>query len=196
MSAKTSLSLAAMRPWMDAIPVSIFLVDVEARILEANATARETFQPDVAGTGRKLCGEYLRCDHALEAPNGCGSTDACQECAVRQAVTDALQGQPVSRKPATMKIRRGDLPQRFHLLISGTPLDMESQPSVLLTMEDVTRLVELHSILPVCSHCRRVRNDQAAWEKLEAFLSEHFDIRFSHSICPECCEKLYGAQAP
>ncbi len=196
MNARTELCLSAMRPWLDAIPLSVFLVDADRRVQEANATARETFSPGGDGTGKELIGERLQCDRGLDAPDGCGSTDACRECAVRHSVSEALQGRPVRREPAVMKIRRGRLPVRLHVMISSTPVEMESRTLALLTLEDVTRFVDLHSILPVCSRCRRVRNDQAAWEKLEAYLNEHFDIRFSHSICPECCEKLYGTRTP
>lgn len=196
MNTRKQLRLSDMRPWLDAIPLSVFLVDAERRIQDANATARETFSSGGDGAGNELIGERLQCDRGLAAPNGCGSTEACRECAVRHSVCEALQGRPVRRELAVMKIRRGRLPVRLHILISGTPVELESRTFALLTLEDVTGFVDLHSILPVCSQCRRVRNDRAAWEKLEAYLNEHFDIRFSHSICPECCDKLYGPRAP
>lgn len=49
----------------------------------------------------------------------------------------------------------------------------------------------LQGILPICMHCHQIRNDQQMWEKLESYLSEHSEVKFSHSICPECAEKYY-----
>ena len=49
----------------------------------------------------------------------------------------------------------------------------------------------LQGVLPICMHCHQIRSDQQMWEKLEAYLSEHSEVKFSHSICPECAEKYY-----
>ncbi len=48
-------------------------------------------------------------------------------------------------------------------------------------------------MLPICSHCKKIRDDKGYWNQLEAYMREHADIRFSHGICPECREKLYPA---
>jgi hypothetical protein len=52
----------------------------------------------------------------------------------------------------------------------------------------------LTGLLPICSVCKRIRDDQGYWNQLEAYLSEHSDIIFSHSICPECAKRLYPEQ--
>lgn len=49
----------------------------------------------------------------------------------------------------------------------------------------------LQGLLPICSHCKSIRDDQGYWSKLEAYMSEHSEIRFSHGICPECARKFY-----
>jgi PAS domain S-box-containing protein len=58
----------------------------------------------------------------------------------------------------------------------------------------------LRAILPMCSYCRRVRDDENYWTSVEAYISEHTDTRFSHGICPACFERevaplLDGAEA-
>lgn len=56
---------------------------------------------------------------------------------------------------------------------------------------------KLEGILPICANCKRIRiNDaeprsQQSWMKIENYLSDRTDARFSHSICPECMQKLY-----
>lgn len=49
----------------------------------------------------------------------------------------------------------------------------------------------LRGILPICSKCKKVRNDKGLWEQVETYISQYSDIVFSHSLCPECLQKLY-----
>jgi sigma-B regulation protein RsbU (phosphoserine phosphatase) len=57
-------------------------------------------------------------------------------------------------------------------------------------LEEALQCVKvLQGLLPICSYCKRVRNDQDYWQQVETYLSEHSEVRFSHGICPECWEK-------
>ncbi|MDM8551756.1 response regulator [Desulfobacterales bacterium HSG2] len=47
----------------------------------------------------------------------------------------------------------------------------------------------LQGFLPICSYCKKIRNDQNYWQQLETYFSTHSDVQFSHGICPECYEK-------
>lgn len=47
----------------------------------------------------------------------------------------------------------------------------------------------LSGLLPICSYCKRIRNDENYWQQLELYLGEHSGAEFSHSICPDCFEK-------
>jgi PAS domain S-box-containing protein len=44
----------------------------------------------------------------------------------------------------------------------------------------------LREILPICSYCKKVRDDEHYWHNVDAYISEHTDTRFSHGICPSC----------
>lgn len=50
---------------------------------------------------------------------------------------------------------------------------------------------DLRSIIPICMHCKGIRNDKGYWEKIENYISEYFDVEFSHSICDKCLKELY-----
>lgn len=54
-----------------------------------------------------------------------------------------------------------------------------------------TEVNNLKELIPVCSHCRRVRRDDQAYESIEAYISKNSSIRFSHGICPDCLVKHY-----
>jgi len=49
----------------------------------------------------------------------------------------------------------------------------------------------LQGILPICSNCHKIRTDKNSWDRLEKYILEHSEARFSHSICPECARDLY-----
>jgi PAS domain S-box-containing protein len=49
----------------------------------------------------------------------------------------------------------------------------------------------LSGLLPICAHCKKIRDDKGYWNQIEAYLHEHSEAEFSHSICPECMKKLY-----
>jgi phosphoserine phosphatase RsbU/P len=44
----------------------------------------------------------------------------------------------------------------------------------------------LQGILPICSYCKKVRNDSDSWEQVEAYVSAHSTVRFNHGVCPDC----------
>lgn len=49
----------------------------------------------------------------------------------------------------------------------------------------------LRGFLPICSHCKRVRDDDGYWQQIELYLREHSNAEFSHGICPECLKQYY-----
>ena len=49
----------------------------------------------------------------------------------------------------------------------------------------------LRGIIPICSNCKKMRDDRGYWEQVEAYIGKHSDAVFSHSICPDCAKKLY-----
>jgi len=49
----------------------------------------------------------------------------------------------------------------------------------------------LSGLLPICSHCKKIRDDTGYWNTLEKYVYEHTDARFSHSICPDCATTHY-----
>ena len=44
-------------------------------------------------------------------------------------------------------------------------------------------------IIPICSYCKQIRDEEGAWDRMEAYLSKHSDAKFSHGICPKCESK-------
>ena len=49
----------------------------------------------------------------------------------------------------------------------------------------------LRGIIPICASCKKVRDDEGAWQQIEAYITSHTESEFSHGICPECLAKMY-----
>jgi hypothetical protein len=55
----------------------------------------------------------------------------------------------------------------------------------------LSQIRTLSGLLPICANCKKIRDDQGYWNQIEAYIRDHSDAQFSHSICPECVKKLY-----
>lgn len=72
------------------------------------------------------------------------------------------------------------------------PRQKELQQKIKMMEEEIG---ELRQILPICSHCKKIRDDEGYWNQLEQYLLEHNDVTFSHGICPDCEKKLFAMNA-
>lgn len=54
----------------------------------------------------------------------------------------------------------------------------------------LSRVKQLQGLLPICSYCKKIRNDQNYWQQIDAFFATHADAQFSHGICPTCYENV------
>jgi response regulator RpfG family c-di-GMP phosphodiesterase len=50
----------------------------------------------------------------------------------------------------------------------------------------LARVKLLEGILPICMYCKKIRNDDNAWQQVESYITQHSEAKFSHGICPEC----------
>ncbi|TAN42412.1 MAG: PAS domain S-box protein [Nitrospirae bacterium] len=70
--------------------------------------------------------------------------------------------------------------------------DMEERERLIGELrEAVVTIKTLQGILPICSSCKKIRDDKGYWSQLEKYITEHSSAEFSHSICPDCTKKLY-----
>lgn len=180
---------------LDSLPIPIFLFDRDLRVLDANRSGFELLcEARCVGLKRK-CGEVFRCIHARESLEGCGTTEACKQCGIRSAVEEACRGGMVYRKKVEMTVASGGSPGRMHVLVTAVPVQDTKQRLALVPLEDISELVALQEILPICSHCKRIRRDDQYWEQVESYFKKHLNLRFTHGICPECMKKHYPDQA-
>lgn len=58
--------------------------------------------------------------------------------------------------------------------------------------EAMARIKTLGGLLPICSYCKKIRDDKGYWNQVENYVQEHSDAQFSHGICRECADKHYS----
>ena len=87
-------------------------------------------------------------------------------------------------KPVNM----AELRARLH--VGRRVVDLQARLAEKVTELQATldRVRQLRGLLPICSYCKRIRNDENYWERVEVYVSEHTDATFTHGICPSCLE--------
>ncbi|WP_054030928.1 PAS domain-containing protein [Desulfatitalea tepidiphila] len=60
--------------------------------------------------------------------------------------------------------------------------------------EALANVRTLSGLLPICSSCKKIRDDKGYWTRIEAYIKRHAEVNFTHGLCPECAEKLYGRE--
>ncbi len=83
-----------------------------------------------------------------------------------------------------------ELRARIDVGVRMLNLHMELATRVQELSDALQRVKRLQGLLPICSYCKRIRNDQDYWRQVEDYISEHTEVTFSHGICPDCYEKL------
>ena len=181
-----------LRTVLDAIPSAVFLVDSNLEILDFNRTAEKLTGKNSDLILRKLCGDALGCVIERQSKKGCGTTQSCTECVVRNSASEASQGNKVVRRKEVMNLERDGGTVRVNMLVTASPFHHNGELLVLLTIEDVTKIMGLGGLLPICSHCKKIRNDSEYWENIEEYVTTQTGILFSHGICPDCLKEHYG----
>jgi phosphoserine phosphatase RsbU/P len=74
------------------------------------------------------------------------------------------------------------------------PLDLQEIWMRLRVAERIlryaTQVQQLETFLPICSYCKKIRDDHNYWTQIEAYINERTGSEFSHSICPDCYQKV------
>ncbi len=61
--------------------------------------------------------------------------------------------------------------------------------------ESLANVKQLRGLLPICAHCKKIRDDQGYWEQLESYLNRHAEVQFSHGICQDCLKNIIRISA-
>jgi sigma-B regulation protein RsbU (phosphoserine phosphatase) len=88
----------------------------------------------------------------------------------------------------TKPFEREELLARVRVGIRVVGLQVTLADRVLALETALAHVTQLQGLLPICMYCKRIRNDQNYWQRVESYISDHSGARFSHGICPECLD--------
>ncbi len=89
---------------------------------------------------------------------------------------------------------KGQIIQMIEYAIDMTDLKiLWEQREILIgdLAEALSKVKLLSGFLPICSSCKKIRDDKGYWTQIESYIRDHSEAEFSHGICPECYKKLY-----
>jgi PAS domain S-box-containing protein len=70
-------------------------------------------------------------------------------------------------------------------------MEEEREKLIVELKEALLRVRTLSGLLPICSSCKKIRDDEGRWQPLEDYIRDHSEAEFTHTICPECAKKTY-----
>ncbi|MCD4677329.1 MAG: PAS domain-containing protein, partial [Desulfobacula sp.] len=88
------------------------------------------------------------------------------------------------------------------LRITGTHIDITERKKaekgreklIKALQEALENIKTLSGLLPICAHCKKIRDDKGYWNNLEGYIQTHSEAKFSHGMCPECSDEVYGKE--
>ena len=129
---------------------------------------------------------------------------------VREQINKRISGEVGTTNYTFRGIRKDG--KIIHLEIFGSTIHLAGKPSVSGSILDITKRKQaekdrdklivdlrkslsevktLRGFLPICSHCKKIRDDEGYWNQIELYIQKHSETEFSHGICPECAKKYY-----
>ncbi len=202
------LDTAAEQTYDDITQLAAHICQVPMATISLVDEERQWFKSRLGLRRSETPRETAFCAHAILQREPLIVTDALQD--ARFAENELVNGDPPIRFYAGFPLVNH---QGFAL---GTLCALDEKPRVLNTQQklamialsrQVMVLLELRRIsaeladalehvktlrglLPICSWCKRIRDDQGYWKQVESYLRTHTEADFTHGICPECMEKV------
>lgn len=177
----------------DAIPILALVVNEEGRVQTINQFGKNLTWVRDQDAYSKMGGQVLNCVHRHDDPNGCGYSEHCLNyCDIRATAMKALAGNAVQRTKGHLEIGCCDMTREMKILISASPLSYKDSRYAVVIIEDVSLIAELQGLIPICAHCKKIRNDQGYWDRLEKYIENHSEAEFTHDICSDCAKMLYS----
>lgn len=86
--------------------------------------------------------------------------------------------------------------QILDLLFSTYEVVLQKNQALEKKNQELQRSLEtikaLRGLIPICSHCKKIRKDDGYWQRLEEYIQEHSDAEFTHGLCPDCEVNIYA----
>jgi PAS domain S-box-containing protein len=189
---------------LDSMSEAVYVVDRDMRIQYANPAAEKMTGYSLDESTGRHC-DQIFCERSSRCEAGCPPMKAM------------LEQTPIFHREAETRNKKGDVRQTE---ISFSPFFDDGQcigavivikdisdlkaaeVKIKRTAEQREQLIQelqnalnevntLSGLLPICSSCKKIRDDKGYWNNLEMYISQHSAVEFSHGICPDCAQTLY-----
>ncbi len=84
-----------------------------------------------------------------------------------------------------------ELKARVNAMVRILKAEQERDHLILELREALSKIKQLSGLLPICMHCKKIRDDKGYWNQIEAYIQKNSEAEFSHGICQECAATLY-----
>jgi PAS domain S-box-containing protein len=195
----TGKKLAFLRKIVDTIPNPIFVKDKEGRYVFCN-TAFETYtglkKEEIVGktdydvSPKRIADPYHEMDNILLESGG------AQDYEIYFQNPDGNNQATLFNK-ACYTHTDGTVVGLVGVITDVTDRKAVEEEKKELIRELSRALAEiktLSGLLPICSYCKKVRDDQGYWSRIEKYIQENSEATFSHGICPDCMKRRYPEQ--
>ncbi len=81
--------------------------------------------------------------------------------------------------------------ERLGRVIERKQFEEEREKLIKELQQAMSEIKMLSGLLPICSSCKKIRDDQGYWNQIESYIQDHSEAEFSHGLCPECAKRLY-----
>jgi PAS domain S-box-containing protein len=178
---------------VDAIDDWICIIDLDSTILRSNRTVEKYFQLKVQEViGLKCCslihGDKIPRESCLLPKMLKSKKRESAEEEIRQGCWMLITVDPIFNSD-------GKIISAVHITRDITQrrlIQNERERLVSDLKNALSQIKTLKGLIPICSTCKKIRDDKGYWNLIESYIESHSDAAFSHGICPECSDRLYG----
>lgn len=100
-------------------------------------------------------------------------------------------GREIDRAIAIATARFNDMQELRRLNRELVQINQVKESLIKELQEALSNIQTLSGLLPICSSCKKIRDDTGYWHQVEDYIRSHSDTEFSHGLCPDCLKKLY-----
>lgn len=189
---------AARKDWektVDAIEDWICIIDLDSVILRSNRTVEKYFQLRVQDAiGRRCCKLF----HGTDQPVASCPLPKMLRTKRRESTEVEIQeGRWMLITVDPLFNDAGEIIRAVHITrdITQRILIQNEREILVKELKDaLARIKTLDGLIPICSICKKIRDDKGYWNLIESYIESHSDAEFSHGICPDCSDGLYGKE--
>jgi hypothetical protein len=122
---------------LDKIPFPTYLMDGDVRIHEYNLAGISLFDIELSRVNKVRCGDAFCCVYSM--PDGCGESEACKKCVIRNSVIKSYGGGKVDREQTEIQLVRGNNIERIQMVVTTEPLKYNDELYIMVILENITK---------------------------------------------------------